>query len=96
MLSPELAQEKLDLLSEGFPLWIQSMYFQFVKAAAKYDRDNIASISSDIDLQIEVVSSYSQVFWEYGLTELKPDKWERVKANVEKGELKIKKKCGIW
>ena len=68
------------------------MYFQFVKAAAKYDRDNIASIASDMDLQIEVVSSYSQVFWEYGPTELKPDKWECVKANVEKGELKIEKK----
>ena len=68
------------------------MYFQFVKAAAKYGRDDIASIATDLDLQIEDVQAHIQAFWEHGPTEVKPDEWERAKANVEKGELKIQKK----
>jgi len=92
VLPPELAQEKLDLLSEGFGHWTRSQYFHFAKAMAKFGRDDIASISADMDLPFELVSAYSEAFWTYGATELKKEEWERVKASVEKGEQKIAKK----
>lgn len=92
VLPPELAQEKLDLLSEGFGHWTRSQYFHFAKAMAKFGRDDIASISADMDLPVELVSAYSEAFWKYGATELKKEEWERVKASVEKGEQKIAKR----
>merc|ERR1719491_2195182 len=85
LLPPELAQEKLDLLNEGFGHWTRSQYFQFVKAAAKFGRDDILSISAEMDLQEAVVEAYSKAFWKYGETELKQEEWERVTSNVEKG-----------
>lgn len=92
LLPPELAQEKMELLKEGFGDWTRSQYFQFVKAAAKYGRDDLQSISLEMDLPVESVASYSASFWEYAPSELKADEWERVKATIEKGEQKIAKK----
>jgi len=92
LLPPELAQEKLDLLNEGFGHWTRSQYFHFAKAMAKYGREDIAGISADMDLPIELVSAYSEAFWTYGATELKSEEWERVRASVEKGEQKIAKR----
>lgn len=90
LLPPELAQEKVELLDEGFGNWTKSQYYHFVKAAAKYGRDDIASIAADMDMPEEAVAAYSQAFWKYGPTELKSE-WERVITNVERGEKKIAK-----
>jgi len=92
ILMDELAQEKIELLEEGFGSWSRSQYFQFVKANAKYGREDLESIATDMDLPVEEVAAYSDAFWKYGATELKADEWERVKANIEKGEQKIVKK----
>ena len=43
-----------------------------------------------MDMPAEEVEPYSVAFWKYGPTELK-DEWERVVANIEKGEKKIAK-----
>ena len=90
LLPPELAQEKLELLDEGFGSWTKSQYYHFVKAAAKYGRDDIAAIAADMDTQEEVVAAYSESFWKYDPTELKSE-WERVVGSIEKGEKKIAK-----
>eukprot|EP00980_Cylindrotheca_fusiformis_P022389 scaffold9267_cov168-Cylindrotheca_fusiformis.AAC.1 len=90
LLPDELAQEKIDLLDEGFGHWTRSQYFHFIKACAKFGRDDIPSIAADMDMPIEDVAPYSEAFWKYGPTELK-DEWERVVANIEKGEKKIAK-----
>mmetsp|Transcript_32033 Transcript_32033/g.77833 ORF Transcript_32033/g.77833 Transcript_32033/m.77833 type:complete len:1506 (-) Transcript_32033:63-4580(-) len=90
LLPDELGQEKIELLDEGFGNWSRSQYFHFIKACAKYGRDDIASISADMDMSVEEVAPYSEAFWQYGQTELK-DEWERVVANIEKGEKKIAK-----
>ena len=86
ILPDELGTEKLELLEEGFGNWTRSQYFLFVKAAAKYGRDDIQSIAIEIDLPIENVRAYSKAFWLYGPTELKKDEWERNVANIERGE----------
>lgn len=90
LLPPELAQEKLELLDEGFGSWSRSQYYHFVKAAAKYGRDDFSSIAADMDMPEEAVASYSEAFWRYGPTELKGE-WDRVVASIEKGEKKIAK-----
>ena len=90
LLPEELGAEKLELLDEGFGHWTRSQYYHFVKACAKYGRDDTAAIAADMDMPAEEVEPYSVAFWKYGPTELK-DEWERVVANIEKGEKKIAK-----
>ena len=90
LLPPEIATEKLELLDEGFGTWTRTEYFHFVKANAKYGRDDFASIAAEMDMPEEAVASYSAAFWKYGPTELKSE-WERVVTSIEKGEKKIAK-----
>jgi len=85
-----VGQEKLELLDEGFGDWTRSQFFHFVKANAKYGRDDIASIAADMDMPEEQVAPYSRAFWKYGPTELK-DEWERFVTMIEKGEKKLEK-----
>jgi SWI/SNF-related matrix-associated actin-dependent regulator of chromatin subfamily A member 5 len=92
LLPPELAQEKLELLEEGFGKWTKSEYFQFVKAAAKFGRHDIVSIAADMDMSENAVAAYSQAFWKYGETELKKDEWERVVGSIDRGEKRIEKR----
>lgn len=89
-LPDELGEEKIELLDEGFGHWTRSQYFHFIKACAKFGRDDIANIAADMDMPVIDVAPYSEAFWKYGPTELK-DEWERVVANIEKGEKKIEK-----
>jgi SWI/SNF-related matrix-associated actin-dependent regulator of chromatin subfamily A member 5 len=86
VLSDELAQEKLELLAEGFEDWTKSQYFHFVKAATKFGRTDIGSIAADMDLAVESVDAYSQAFWAYGASELKEEEWERALNSITKGE----------
>ena len=90
LLPPELAQEKRELLAEGFGNWSRSKYFHFVKACAKFGRDDIPSIALDLDMPVEEVQPYSEAFWKYGPTELKSE-WERHIANIDRGEKKLVK-----
>jgi SWI/SNF-related matrix-associated actin-dependent regulator of chromatin subfamily A member 5 len=90
LLPDELGEEKVELLDEGFGHWTRSQYFHFIKACAKFGRDDIENISADMDMPAEEVAPYGKAFWAYGATELK-DEWERVVANIEKGEKKIAK-----
>ena len=86
VLPDEFAREKLALLSEGFSDWTKSQYFHFVKAAAKFGRDDITSIAADMDLPLDLVDDYSKAFWAYGATELKKEEWDRALGSIEKGE----------
>ena len=92
LLPPELAQEKLELLDEGFGNWTRSEYFQFIKALAKYGRDDVVSIAAEMDMPEETVIAYGRSFWKYGPTELKKDEWERVSKTIEQGEKRIAKR----
>lgn len=91
LLPPELAQEKIELLDEGFGTWSRSQFFQFVKAIAKFGRDDMPSIAAEMDMPEHVVASYSVSFWRYGEIELKNDEWERINSTIERGEKKIAK-----
>lgn len=90
LLPPELAQEKRELLAEGFENWSKSQYYNFVKGCATYGRDDLASIANDMDMPVEEVTAYSRAFWAYGPTELK-NEWEKVVGNIDRGEKKLEK-----
>ena len=90
LLPPEMAQEKRELIAEGFGTWSRSQYFHFIKACAKFGRDDISSIAAEMDMPEEAVAPYSEAFWKYGPTELK-NEWERVVGNIERGEKKLAK-----
>lgn len=90
LLPPELAQEKLELIEEGFGQWSRSQYYHFIKACAKYGRDDIPSIAAEMDMPEDQVAPYSEAFWKYGPTELKGE-WDRVVANIERGEKRLAK-----
>lgn len=83
LLPREIGQEKLELLDEGFGNWSKSQYYHFVKAAAKFGRDDITAIAADMDMPEDAVASYSEAFWKYGPTELKGE-FEKIVANIEK------------
>lgn len=90
LLPDELGQEKIELLEEGFGNWTRTQFFNFVKANAKYGRDDIASIATELDMSEAQVAPYSVAFWTYGPTELK-NEWERFSNLIEKGEKKLEK-----
>jgi hypothetical protein len=90
LLPDEIGQEKLELLDEGFGHWSRSQYYHFVKACAKFGRDDISSISAEMDMPEKEIASYSASFWEYGATELKSE-WDRIVGNIERGEKKLAK-----
>lgn len=90
LLPDEVGQEKIELLDEGFGHWTRTQYFAFVKATAKYGRDDISSIAAELDMSEDQVRPYSVAFWKYGPTELKSE-WERNITMIEKGEKRIEK-----
>jgi len=49
MLSEEEISEKEDLLKQGFSNWTKRDFNQFVKANEKYGRDDIDSISKEVE-----------------------------------------------
>uniref|UniRef100_A0A7S3DQ23 Uncharacterized protein n=1 Tax=Entomoneis paludosa TaxID=265537 RepID=A0A7S3DQ23_9STRA len=90
LLPAELGQEKLELVDEGFGGWSRTQYYNFVKASAKFGRDDFSSIAAEMDMPEEAIIPYSRAFWKYGPTELKKE-WERVCGTIERGEKKIAK-----
>lgn len=90
LLPDEVADEKGELLDEGFGNWSRSQFFHFVKCNGKYGRDDIASIAAELDMSEEQVRPYSAAFWKYGPTELK-EEWERFTNMIERGEKKLEK-----
>ncbi|EEC47587.1 predicted protein, partial [Phaeodactylum tricornutum CCAP 1055/1] len=90
LLPDELGQEKLELLAEGFGDWSRSQYYAFVKAAAKYGRDDISGIANELDMPEVEIAAYSKSFWAYGPTELESE-WERLVGNIDRGEKKLAK-----
>ena len=49
VLSEEEISEKEDLLKQGFSNWTKRDFNQFVKANEKYGRDDIESISKEVE-----------------------------------------------
>lgn len=63
-LTEEEEAEKTELLTQGFHDWNKRDYQQFCKACEKYGRDDVTSISKEVDSKDPVdVIKYHEVFW---------------------------------
>ncbi|KAK3611417.1 hypothetical protein CHS0354_034864 [Potamilus streckersoni] len=92
-LIEEEIQEKEDLLKQGFTNWSKRDFNQFIKANEKYGRDDLESISREVEGKTpEEVMEYSTVFWER-CNELQDI--ERIMAQIERGEAKIQRRISI-
>ena len=64
-LTEEEQDEKEDLLTQGFTNWSKRDFNQFIRLHEKYGRDDIDSISKEIEGKTpEEVVEYSKIFWE--------------------------------
>merc|ERR1712012_272063 len=92
-LTEEEQDEKEDLLTQGFTNWSKRDFNQFIRLHEKYGRDDIDSISKEIEGKTpEEVVEYSKVFWER-CQELQDI--DRLMAQIEKGEAKIQRRALI-
>ena len=92
-LSEDEMNEKDSLLTMGFTNWSKRDFNQFIKANEKYGRDDLSSISKEVEGKTgKEVIEYSKVFWER-CNELQDI--ERILAQIEKGEAKIQRRISI-
>lgn len=92
-LSEDELAEKEQLLGHGFTSWSKRDFNQFIKANEKYGRDEIESISKEVEGKSPAeVIEYSAVFWER-CNELQDI--ERIMSQIERGEARIQRKISI-
>lgn len=92
-LTEEEQEEKDELLTQGFTNWSKRDFNQFIRLHEKYGREEIDSISKEIEGKTpEEVVEYSKVFWDR-CTELQDI--DRIMAQIEKGEAKIQRRALI-
>jgi hypothetical protein len=92
-LTEEEQAEKEHLLTKGFTNWSKRDFNQFIKANEKYGRDDLDSISKEVEGKTpKEVIEYARVFWERcnELTGV-----ERILGLIEKGEAKIQRRISI-
>lgn len=92
-LSEEEQAEKESLLQQGFTAWSKRDFNQFIKANEKYGRDDLDSISKEVEGKTpKEVVEYAKVFWER-CNELQDI--DRILGQIEKGEAKIQRRISI-
>merc|ERR1719242_1342158 len=92
-LTEDEQEEKEDLLSQGFTNWSKRDFNQFIRLHEKYGRDEVDSISKEIEGKTpEEVKEYAAVFWDrnHELQDI-----DRIIAQIEKGEAKIQRRALI-
>lgn len=91
LLDEETQSEKEKLLAEGFANWTRPDYSAFIKASARYGRDEIGKIALEVGKAVEDVKKYSDAFWgDIGKARFSEHEYDRVIKLVEKGEKKIR------
>uniref|UniRef100_A0A9I9DNP8 ISWI chromatin-remodeling complex ATPase CHR11 n=1 Tax=Cucumis melo TaxID=3656 RepID=A0A9I9DNP8_CUCME len=92
-LTAEELEEKERLLEEGFSSWSRRDFNTFIRACEKYGRNDIKSISSEMEGKTEEeVERYAKVFKER-YKEL--NDYDRIIKNIERGEARISRKDEI-
>jgi SWI/SNF-related matrix-associated actin-dependent regulator of chromatin subfamily A member 5 len=90
-LTAEEVDEKEALLSQGFNDWTKRDFTTFVKACERFGRWNLDDIAQAMpDKTKDEIKRYAAVFWKKGKDSLAD--WERIIANIEKGESKLKRR----
>ena len=84
VLPPELHEEKMRLMAEGFGDWTRVHFNNFIRASAKHGRNEHEKIARDVGRPVEEARRYSQVFWERGVSEIPAADWEKITKQIEK------------
>ncbi|KAL3320968.1 SWI/SNF- matrix-associated actin-dependent regulator of chromatin subfamily A member 5 [Cichlidogyrus casuarinus] len=92
-LTEEEIAEREDLITKGFVNWTKRDFQQFVKANEKHGRDDIDSISQEVEGKTpDEVKKYARVFWSR-CNELQDV--DKIMAQIERGEAKIQRRHAI-
>jgi SWI/SNF-related matrix-associated actin-dependent regulator of chromatin subfamily A member 5 len=93
-ISEAEAEERAQLLTQGFGAWQKRDFLAFTKAMEKYGRDDFEAIARDMAemKSEEEVRTYAAHFWAH-VGELADG--ERITRNIEKGEQKIQRQKDI-
>ncbi|XP_023332066.1 chromatin-remodeling complex ATPase chain Iswi [Eurytemora carolleeae] len=92
-LTEEEQIEKEELLKDGFRDWTKRDFNQFVRLNEKYGRDDMGSISKEVEGKTpEEVIQYAKVFWDR-CAELQD--CDRIMGQIEKGEARIQRRSLI-
>jgi len=89
LLDEETQQEKTHLLAAGFGEWTKQHLQHFLRAAAKYGRNDLENIAKDVGKDLEDVQLYSAAFWERGAHFFEEEEWGKMVTGIERGEGKI-------
>jgi SWI/SNF-related matrix-associated actin-dependent regulator of chromatin subfamily A member 5 len=90
LISEEVQKEKEELLAEGFSDWTRLHYTAFIKASAKYGRDNLTKIANEIGKSEDDTKKFVNAFWgDLGKERFSEHEYERVINLIAKGEKKI-------
>ncbi|KAF7726770.1 hypothetical protein EC973_008458 [Apophysomyces ossiformis] len=92
-LTDEEEEERKTLFTMGFSNWSKKDFGNFVNACAKYGRNNLQAIASEIEGKTqEEVERYTKVFWSR-YKELSD--YEKQISKIERGESEIEKQADI-
>ena len=60
-LSPEIAEEKAQLLREGFGSWLPEDFAAFLYGCERYGRNDVAQIAKEVERPVDDVLQYAKV-----------------------------------
>ena len=89
LISDEVIAEKKRLLDEGFGDWTRTQYSVFVRASAKYGRNEFGKIAKEVVRNKHDVERYAATFWSEGYESFGQKEMELKVAQIEKGEKRL-------
>ena len=97
LLNEEQEAKKQELLSEGFSDWGRHHYTAFLKASARYGRNDLENIAKDVGKPLNDVQTYAAAFWDenVGKKRFSEHEYDRVVKLIERGEKKIEEIRGL-
>ena len=97
LLTDEQKAKKASLLAEGFSDWSRIHYSAFVKASAKYGRENYEKIANDVGKPVSAIQTYSKAFFDedFGKKRFSEHEYDRIVKIIEKGEKRIEDTKGL-
>ena len=87
---------KQKLLAEGFSTWKRLDFQMFLKACARFGRNEYEKIAAELGKTEDDVKNYAKAFWgEIGKTRISEHEYERAVKMIERGEKKLDEMKGL-
>ena len=89
VLTPEMIEEKKELIAEGFGTWSKPQFSSFLRGSAKFGRKAYRQIAKEVGKSHEDVRKYAEHFWLHGEREWGKIGFEERIRVIERGERKL-------